>query len=145
MLNANRAGLTCILALTACAKSQPDFQWESRSPMGTHVAYVNGFEPRGTLSGKLTVSFATEDSAQKSFVFTHIREAYFGWISKDTFAVIAEKMTFFGLDSQYFPNGTVDNSIKVVLCAKELTDCSSLQNQMSQQSKIRHITSFPEG
>lgn len=142
MRGAIRALLAILIPLAACNKSDPDFEFEMRSPDRNHVAVVRGFQPRGTVDGRFILSFS--ESEDKPAIFLKITNGVFGWASNNMFAVIGDDLVYRSLSSEYFPDGTIHSEINLVVCDRDNLDCSSIERALLSLRSARRISRFPE-
>lgn len=135
--------LWCAILLGACQRERPDFALTISSPGEGHKAALRGFQPRGTIEGYILLSFG--DDFENAAVIRQVENGQMGWVGSDTFVVVADRLKFDSLSSDYFPDGTVKSRIRVVVCARQDMDCSYLMEYLAKGSDIRRISHFPEG
>lgn len=137
--------LLSALLLTSCQEVVPDFTLTARSSDKGQLATLRGFQPRGTIEGYLVLSFNEGDQAGGTATFRQIENGQIGWIATDTLAVVADRLNFNALASDYFPDGTVKSRVRLIVCARQDMDCSSLAERLNRSSGVHHIAQFPEG
>ena len=100
---ANTALLALAGALCSCQPKLPDFSYEIKAPSGRNSAIVRGFRPGGTIEGVLLISFGRTAKPwnEPNATFSRIVNGQIGWTSPNTFAVVADRLSFHGLDSEY--------------------------------------------
>lgn len=135
--------LWAALLLASCGKAVPDFTLSVPSPDGARRAILNGFQPRGTMKGNLVLSF--RDDPERTATFRRIDDGRIGWVAANTLAIVANTINFYSLDNNYFSDGTIGSRIRVIVCAKQDIDCSSLDHRLARASNVKHIAYFPEG
>ena len=129
------------ISLSACSKRDPDFEFEMPAPNRVRVAIIQGFQPRGTIDGKLNLTFGhSTDPA----VFLGVRNARMGWLSNNEFLLVGDNLEFVALSSSYFPDGTVGSETRLLVCDRARMDCSSVERTLSSAPAVRHIARFPE-
>jgi hypothetical protein len=133
-----------LLLLTSCKKPSPDFTFIEKSPDGSRLATIRGFQPRGTIEGYILISFNRANDDGPSASFRQIENGQAGWISDDTFVVVADQARFSSLSSEYYPNGTTDSKVRLVVCTQNDMDCSGLLKHLGQSSETQKIVHFPE-
>lgn len=132
-----------VFLLAFCQKPVPDFTLFVPSSDGAHKAVLRGFQPRGTIEGYLLLSF--DDQLEGSATFRQIDNGQIGWIASDTIAIVADALKFNSLASDYFPDGTVKSRVRVIVCAKQDTDCSALAQRLARTPNVKRVAHFPEG
>jgi hypothetical protein len=136
-----------LLALSfviSCKKPKPDFAYTVKALDGSRLAIIRGFQPRGTIEGYILISFEKANHESPAASFLQIKNGNLGWISNDTFVVVADQMRFQSLSSEYYPDGTTDSEVNLVVCSRNHMDCSSLLDRLHQAAKMREIPHFPE-
>ena len=137
-------GIFGLLLLTSCQKPNPDFTVTEKSQDGSRVATIRGFQPRGTIEGYILLSFSKGKQDGPEASFRQIEDGELGWISNDTFAVVADQVRFSSLSSEYYPDGTTDTKVRIVVCTKTDMDCTGLLKRLDQSSSARKLAHFPE-
>lgn len=137
-------GIFGLLLLASCQKPSPDFTMTENSQDGSRVATIRGFQPRGTIEGYILLSFNRSKQDGPKASFRQIENGKLGWISNDTFAVVADQVRFSSLSSEYYPDGTTDTKVRMVVCSKSDMDCTGLLTRLDQSSAARKIGHFPE-
>lgn len=145
MHSATKALLLNVLLLTSCQNRVPDFTLTVRARDGQHVAILRGFQPRGTIEGLIVLSFGEGNQSGETATFRRIENGQIGWVAADMLAVVADRMEFNALESDYFPDGTVSSRVRLVVCAKQDTNCSDLSERLARSPSQQHIAHFPEG
>jgi hypothetical protein len=138
-----KSALWAAFLLASCQKAVPDFTLSVPSPDGGRKAVLNGFQPRGTIEGNLVLSF--RDEPERTATFRQIENGQIGWVAADTLAIVADRLEFYSLDSEYFSDGTIGSRIRVIVCAKQDMDCSDLAQRLARTPNVKHIGHFPEG
>ena len=138
------AGLTIIaaLALSSCQKRVPDFAVSLKSPDNSRIALLKGYQPRGTISGWVNLTFPGP-GADQTATFLRMKNADFGWVSSNTLAVVADHLEYGAIGSHYYPDGTTRTETRLITCVRRELDCSNLEARMA-TSRTR-IGGFPEG
>ncbi len=132
-----------LLLLVSCKRPSPDFTVTEKSSDGSRLATIRGFQPKGTIEGYILISFDKNDSGP-SASFRQIENSQAGWISANTFAVVAEQARFSSLSSEYYPSGTSESKVRVVVCTKKDMDCSGLLKRLGEAPEVQKIDHFPE-
>jgi hypothetical protein len=140
MHDVNKVSLIFLLTLSACNNRSPDFQREIRSPQGDKAAILKGFQPRGTISGRLTLSIGNESSVS---TFLRIRNGVIGWISSNEIAIVSDELIYSGLSSNYFPDGTENSEIRLIICVRRYVNCSPIEARVISNRGVR-LRQFPE-
>lgn len=138
-----KSALWAAFLLASCQKAVPDFTLSIPSPDGGRKAVLKGFQPRGTIEGNLVLSF--RDEPERTATFRQIENGQIGWIAADTLAIVADRLEFYALDSDYFSDGTIGSRIRVIVCAKQDMDCSALTERLAKAPNVKRIGHFPEG
>ena len=131
-----------LLLLASCQKRVPDFTLTAPSPDGRHKAFLRGFEGRGTIEGFLLLSF--DDSSEEPAQFRYIKNGRVGWVAPRTLVIVADELDFDRVASSYFPDGTVESEIRVIVCARENLDCSALAERLDRVPNEVRIARFRE-
>lgn len=138
-----RSALWVAFLLASCQKAVPDFTLSVPSPDGARKAVLKGFQPRGTIEGNLILSF--RDQPERTATIRQIENGQIGWVAVDTLAIVADRLEFYSLDSDYYSDGTIGSRIRVILCAKQDMDCSALAQRLARTPSVKRIAHFPEG
>lgn len=144
-MRAASLNMALLVLLASCEKREPDFVINMRSPGGGQTASLSGYQPRGISKGHAVLSFkqGQAESGSGLATFHQIKNAKIGWISDDTFAIVADELKFDSISSDYFPDGTVNSRIRLLVCDRQKMDCSSVQWRSG--FAVRQVISFPEG
>jgi hypothetical protein len=143
MQSAIRWLLLVAVLLASCQKRVPDFNFTIPSPQDGSAVSINGFQARGTIEGSVILSFRNGGDADRNVATFHeIRNGMIGWTSKAEFAVVADHLTFPRVSSDYYPDGTVHTRMRLVTCARDEMDCSSLEARIIKET-AKHIARFP--
>lgn len=138
-----RFALFSALFLTGCQERAPDFSLASRPYNNAHVLILRGYQPRGTIEGYISLSF--DNDQQRIATLRRIEAGKIGWLNEHTVAIIANNIEYSNLDSDYFPDGTVDSRIHVIVCNEKLEDCSFMLKKLLSAASPIVIKQFPEG
>lgn len=139
-LGVNRTMLLVWALLSGCSQREPDLRFTILSPDGDRTIEVRGFQPRGTIDGKVTVSFDGDDN---SATFYRIKNVTFGWTAPNQVSVVGDSLLYRNVSSHYFPDGTVNSEISFVVCARDKADCSSIERRLRAVGSSRRISHFP--
>jgi hypothetical protein len=110
------------------------------SPDSDRVIEIRGFGPRGTIDGRVILSFGGEDN---SATFFRIKNVTFGWTAPDQVAVVGDNLFYRNVSSHYFPDGAIDSEISFMVCARDKADCSSIERRLREVGSSRRISHLP--
>ena len=135
-----------LFILGACQKREEDFILRSQSPNGNIVALFRGYQPRGISKGIIVLTFVQEaqQSDDSATVFDGIENAEIAWLSDSKLIIIADQIKYRNIDSDYFPDGTINSRVRLVICERQEMDCSSLDKRIKNSRPLHRIASFPE-
>jgi hypothetical protein len=137
--------LLAALLLASCHRSEPDFQFRVPASHGENWFVISGYQPRGTIEGVLLLSFGNRGSSRPEVATFHsILNGSVGWISDMDVAVIADKLVYQNISSDYFPDGTMRTKIRLIVCVRGEMDCSSIEGKLAKESALKIIHRFPE-
>jgi hypothetical protein len=127
--------------LGSCQRAEPDFTFSLESPDGSRTAVFRGYEPGGTIESNLVLSF--RGTGTRSATFREIENGRIGWVGTDTLTVVADKIQYYGLDSDYFPDGTIGNKVRVITCSRQYTSCLDVMKQLEKAKNVKSLRHFP--
>lgn len=144
MRRAVSVGVLLAAVLSGCQRATPDFTETIASPDGDYVAVVRGYQPRGTIDGRLTLAFAKDANESEPAVILRMDQGRAGWLNNDVFAVVASRMEYRSVASDYYADGTVDTRIRLMICVRETMDCSAADRQLDNAAGVKVFARFPE-
>lgn len=93
----------------------------------------------------MVLSFSANDDTDGAVVtIRHMTNGVVGWTSDGKVAVVANRLGYGGVSSEYAPSGTVESEVKFVPCSRDEMDCSSLEARIAKGTSAKHIAGFPE-
>jgi hypothetical protein len=113
-----------------------------QSPDRSRTAILRGYQPRGTISGYVTLTFSGP-GADRTSTFLRMRNATIGWVAPDALALIADHLEYSSVASHHYPDGTIRTETRLIPCVRGELDCSKLEAAMG--TKKARIGQFPEG
>jgi hypothetical protein len=109
------------------------------------VASFAGYQPRGTVEGRLTVTLAEPKSNQEpQLTFGHMLNVRAGWLDEHTFGVVYDRLEPRHAQSPVYPNGQANSRVEIVGCNARYLDCLPLLQRLSPNRTVV-IKQFPEG
>lgn len=138
-----KSALASSLLLVSCGKQVPDFNYAILSPKNNIVATISGFQPRGTIEGSLVVSFG-ENSNAHIITIIYIKNGSIGWLDSGRLFAVGDHIEYQGIDSYYYPDGTVENAVRFVVCSRDEQDCSLFDKAIKNGVPARKFEQFPE-
>lgn len=133
------------IAVAGCAPRSADFTRQLVSPSGRIVAHFEGYQPRGTIEGYLTVAFSPRSKiVAPQLTFGHMLMVKAGWLDEHTFVFIYDLMDQRDFASPLYPTGEAMSAIQIITCNRRYVDCTAIAARLSPARSIV-LQQFPEG
>jgi hypothetical protein len=135
----------CAIAVSGCAKQDADFDREVSSPTGQITARFAGYQPRGTIDGHLTVTFAPRSrTPEPQITLGHMLGVKAGWLDDRTFAFVFDLLDQRDFTSPIYPTGEASSAVQIVSCNQRYLDCGPILKRLTPAHSVA-VPQFPEG
>ncbi|TFU00052.1 hypothetical protein EUV02_15505 [Polymorphobacter arshaanensis] len=137
--------LAVIFGIVGCEQRKPDNQREIASLDGKANVTVISYQPRGTIEGYLTLSFAPKAKQEGPQIkFGHMLNVKLGWLDERRFAIVYDVLEIRQLASPVFPTGEAQSAVEIIPCNRRYIDCRSLETRLNAKASLA-ISQFPDG